>query len=89
MSTPFGRRGWFWQAWSEGGHDWQRFEIPAVACPRISRDFLEQEKRSLPPSWFASEYGCLFVQPDDSFFDQDDVLAAIDSGITPLFLGGT
>jgi len=86
-STPFGKRGWWFGAWSEGGKDWQRFEVPATSCPRISAAFLEQERRSLPPMWFRSEYLCEFVQPDDAYFDQDDVVAAVDSTIIPLFGG--
>src|SRR5262245_33148438 len=48
LSTPFGRRGFFHQEWSEGA-GWKRVEVNAYACPRISREFLDQEKRTLPP----------------------------------------
>jgi hypothetical protein len=89
MSTPFGKRGWWWQSWSEGGDDWTRFEIPAAACPRISPAFLAEERRALPPMWFASEYECQFVDPVDAFFRSEDIEAAISSSVTPLFpIGG-
>src|SRR5262249_36509381 len=35
LSTPFGRRGWFWEAWS-GAEPWQRVKITAPECPRIT-----------------------------------------------------
>ena len=46
MTTPFGRRGHFWHGWSEG-RNWQRIEIPATEVPRISPEFLEEERSSL------------------------------------------
>lgn len=85
MSTPWGKRGWWYQAWSEGGDDWQRFEIPATACPRISAEFLAAERRALPPLWFASEYECEFVEPDDAFFRYETIGRAFDDGLAPLF----
>jgi hypothetical protein len=42
LSTPYGKRGFFFEAWSKGGQDWRRFEVPAPLCPRISPEFLEQ-----------------------------------------------
>ncbi len=87
MSTPWGRRGWWWTAWSEGGDDWSRYEIPATACPRISPSFLAQERRSLPPTWYAAEYGCAFTDPVDAFFRGEDIAAAIDPSVSPLFGG--
>ena len=39
LSTPFGKRGWFYQEYTEG-EGWKRVKITAYECPRISRDFL-------------------------------------------------
>ena len=52
LSTPFGKRGFFYKEWSEGGQNWHRAKISAYECPRISRDFLEEEKRALGSWWF-------------------------------------
>jgi phage FluMu gp28-like protein len=35
LSTPFGKRGWFFEAWHNGGEDWTRVEVRAEDCPRI------------------------------------------------------
>ena len=35
MSTPYGKRGFFFEAWTNGGADWQRIEVPARKVPRI------------------------------------------------------
>jgi hypothetical protein len=82
MSTPAGKRGWWWTAWSEGGADWQRFEIPASACPRISAAFLAQERRSMPRLWFSAEYECQFTEPDDAFFSYESIARAFVPGPT-------
>jgi hypothetical protein len=60
LSTPFGRRGFFYEAWQDPTPTWQRFEIPAEKVPRISRAFLDEELRTLGRSWFDQEYGCRF-----------------------------
>ncbi|MDF0591895.1 terminase large subunit domain-containing protein [Candidatus Methanocrinis natronophilus] len=83
LSTPWGRRGWFYAEWAEG-EGWQRHEITADQCPRISRDFLESEKRSMPRSWFRSEYFCEFVEPIDAVFGYDDVMRAVSDKVEPL-----
>jgi hypothetical protein len=85
LSTPWGKRGWWYQAWSEGGPDWTRIEVPAAACPRISPAFLAQERRALPPMWFASEYECRFVEPEDAYFDHAAIAAAFTADVPRLF----
>ena len=60
LSTPYGKRGFFYDAWSEGGADWARIEIPAAKVPRIAEAFLAQERRALGESWFRQEYCCSF-----------------------------
>ncbi len=60
LSTPYGKRGFFWHAWAHEGADWHRIEIPASRVPRIPADFLESERRALGESWFRQEYCCSF-----------------------------
>jgi hypothetical protein len=60
LSTPYGKRGFFWDAWSRGGKDWARTEVPADRIVRITPAFLAQERRCLGESWFRQEYGCSF-----------------------------
>lgn len=60
LSTPHGRRGFFWDAWARGGDDWLRIEVPAEQCPRISPEFLAEERRTLGESYYRQEYGCSF-----------------------------
>jgi hypothetical protein len=84
LSTPAGRRGVFFEAWTEGA-GWERYEVPAEECPRISEEFLEEERRSLPHRVFDQEYHCAFVETDDQVFSYEDVQGALDPGVRPLF----
>ena len=47
MSTPYGKRGFFWEAWERGGPEWERVRVPATECPRIRPEFLEEERRAM------------------------------------------
>lgn len=68
MSTPWGTRGWWYEAWAHGEDDWERYEVPASQCPRISADFLAEEERTLGEFWFAQEYGCAFLDAQTQAF---------------------
>ena len=43
LSTPFGKRGWFHAAW-RSAEDWDRVKVTAEQCPRISAEFLVEER---------------------------------------------
>jgi len=83
MSTPFGKRGHFFKIWSEERDLWEWYEIPAEMCPRISKEFLEEERRTNP--WYLQEYFCVFMETVDSVFTFDQIAAAISDEVEPLF----
>ena len=85
LSTPFGKRGFFFHEWTEGGDQWERVKITAYDCPRISKDWLEAERRSSPDFWFNQEYLCEFLDTVDQVFRYEDIQAALDDEIEPLF----
>jgi len=60
LSTPFGKHGFFHDAWANGGDDWTRIEVRASQCPRITREFLDEERRCLSESYYRQEYECSF-----------------------------
>jgi len=72
LSTPHGTRGWFYEAW-RGVEPWERYEVPATLCPRISPEFLAEEKRNMGAWWFAQEYGCTFSDAETQAFRREDV----------------
>lgn len=72
LSTPFGTRGWWYEAW-RSAEPWERFEVPAAECPRIPAPFLEEERRNLGEWWFAQEYECRFLDAETAAFRSEDV----------------
>ncbi len=61
LSTPNGRKGHFFKSWSTGGDGWERVEIPARDIPRISAEFLAEERRDMGDARYRQEYQCEFV----------------------------
>jgi hypothetical protein len=86
LSTPYGKRGVFYEAW-EAGAGWERYEIPARGCPRISEEFLEEERAALPPFIYRQEYECSFEDTEDQVFTSDLIDRAVTSEVKPLFGG--
>src|SRR5262249_4584408 len=85
LSTPFGKRGMFYDAWSSGRKDWQRVEVPADQCPRISKEFLEEELRQLGAQRFGEEYGLAWLDPTESVFPTELIDAAFTNQVEPLW----
>jgi hypothetical protein len=77
LSTPYGRRGIFYEEWT-GSEPWERFEVPASECPRIPRAFLEAERRSMPEYWFAQEFLCEFRETEDQLWTHEMIEGARD-----------
>lgn len=73
LSTPFGTRGWWYEAWRATSETWERYEVPASECPRITREFLAEEKRTLGDWWFEQEYGCRFLDAQTAVFRSADI----------------
>ncbi len=71
LSTPRGKRGFYYKAWTKGGAAWDRVRVPASDCPRISQSFLARERESLSESEYNQEYNCEFTTNDDLIFDRD------------------
>jgi Terminase large subunit, T4likevirus-type, N-terminal len=85
LSTPAGQRGFFYEIWTEGGPEWQRVKATAEDCPRISREFLAEQQRTLGPRWYRQEFLCSFEATIDQVFTTESVNAAFASDLPPLF----
>jgi hypothetical protein len=84
MSTPFGSRGFFYEAWQRGGPEWERVRASAYECPRIPRAFLEEERVAMGERWFRQEYLCEFVDSVSGVFESNLVEEAITGEFEPL-----
>jgi hypothetical protein len=78
MSTPNGRRGHFYDAWS-GPAAWHREKVTCWEVPRIPKAFLDEEKRVLG-EMFRQEYECEFVNAlTGRVYRHDDQLNVIEA----------
>lgn len=85
LSTPWGKRGWWYEAWlaehpagpARPAGLWECYDVPASECPRYAPEWLASERASLPALWFASEYGCEFVDAIDQLFGYDLIQRAL------------
>jgi hypothetical protein len=85
LSTPAGRRGWYFEAWSGGSDVWHRIRVAATDCPRITQAFLDEELRELGAQRFSEEYGLEFLDPDEAVFPTAIIDAAFCSEVLPLW----
>lgn len=51
MSTPHGKRGFFYRAWTDDAEQWERERVPASECPRIDPSWLENERNTIGQFW--------------------------------------
>lgn len=100
ISTPFGKRGWFFDEWERAEEadykgltpGFRQTLITAEHCPRIvaaqledGRSFLEEERRALGEVWYGQEYLCLFRDAVGAVFAKSVIDAALTDEVPPLF----
>jgi hypothetical protein len=85
LTTPKGKRGWFWEVFEkwqnetnpakreEGRLAWERYEVRAEQCPRITTAFLAEEKAAMGERWYRQEYECSFEDVVGAVFRAEDV----------------
>ena len=84
LSTPFGKRGEFYRAWTEG-EGWTRIRVPASMCPRLTKAFLDEERRELGPMRYSEEYELAFLEPDETVFTTALIDRAFTTEVRPLW----
>jgi hypothetical protein len=89
MSTPFGKRGWFYEATRSPG--WKTITVRADECPRWSADDLEEFRNHRGDWLYRQECLAEFVDASGMMFRSDDIDAAFEAGeldatdLAPLF----
>lgn len=84
LTTPAGKRGWFYEAW-HGDGSWERHKITTDMCPRISKEFLADELRELGPTKFGQEYLLEFHDDEAAAFPVGVIQQAFTSEVEPLW----
>lgn len=72
LSTPNGKLGFYFEAW-ENQDGWEKYQVSADDVPRISRQFLEEERIALGDTIFLREYYNEFVDVEGAVFSYRDI----------------
>lgn len=87
MSTPFGKRGHFYEVWEKRRRGvaekgtWEWYLVSADDCPRISKDFLEEEREELGELYFLQEYYNQFIDEETQLFTHEAIMKALNSDV--------
>jgi Terminase large subunit, T4likevirus-type, N-terminal len=76
ISTPNGKRGFFWEEWERGREEWERISVTGPECARLSAKFLAEERRKDEPR-FQREFLCQFGEVEGATFSQESIDAAL------------
>jgi Terminase large subunit, T4likevirus-type, N-terminal len=79
LSTPRGRRGFFWELW-HSDDDWQRMMVRSDEVERIRTEDLEVFRASMPEQFFQQEFFCEWLDTEGSLFAYDHIQAALEAG---------
>ena len=81
-STPFGKRGFFWDVWRSEQEGWEKRLVTANQCPRIRPEFLATEQIA-QGDWFEQEYMGEFLDVRGGLFTQEmiDAMTVVDSEV--------
>jgi hypothetical protein len=79
LSTPFGRRGFFHRAWADNEASWQRVRVSWQQCPRITPEFIEEERRAMGEAWVRQEFECSFEALEGLVYPDFDKYCCVDA----------
>jgi hypothetical protein len=65
LSTPFGKRGRFWDAWNSDM--WEKHAIKSEECPLILKDFLQSKRNELTEAEYRQEFEGEFLEEGDAY----------------------
>ena len=69
LSTPRGNEGFFYDCFESD--DFHKIHIKSEDCPRITQDFLDQEKKRMTKLEYCQEYEAEFLDSLQQFFPKD------------------
>lgn len=87
LSTPFGKRGFFYRAWTGEG-TWERHEVPYTMVPHLSAEVLKEDRLAMSEQEFLQEYGCQFMDMEGQLFAGALLDRAFGGDLMPFLLPG-
>jgi hypothetical protein len=89
LSTPRGKRGFFYELW-HSGDDWQRVMVRSDEVGRIREEDLEVFRQSMPEAFYRQEFECAWLDAEGGLFSYEDIQEALELGedVEALEIGG-
>lgn len=76
LSTPAGRRGFFYACWEDQEQTWERISARRVDYPhRVKPGFLDDELKILGPALYRQEHENAFIEDGDQLIGDDAIEA--------------
>jgi len=76
ISTPFGRRGRFYEAFKTDS-GFQTLHVRSSQCPLITGNYLREEKKGMTRDEYMQQYNGEFIAEADNFFKKELILSCI------------
>ncbi|HEY6329043.1 MAG TPA: terminase family protein [Blastocatellia bacterium] len=80
LSTPWGKRGFFYEAWAGMKGNWHQLERLATDCPRITPHRLAEARDLMDEPKFNREYLCKFTETPGQYFSEQSLERAFRIG---------
>lgn len=84
LSTPWGKRGFFYELHQEPANGWERHKVTVYESAQYTPERIAEVRAALGSFTFASDYECEFGDTDSQLFSTASVRAAFAPGIVPL-----
>ncbi len=84
LSTPWGRRGWFYSLHDDPMNGWERHKVTVYESAQYNAARIAEVRAALGSFTFASDYECEFGDTDTQMFGTELVRAAFTPTIKPL-----
>jgi hypothetical protein len=85
LSTPWVKSGTFYRTWTSDSPAWERIRVHTHDCPRLTPEYLANERAELPFWVYQREYEGTFTDDDATLFPAELIAAAMDASVRPLF----
>lgn len=86
LSTPWGRRGWFWELHEDAGNGWERHRVTVHESAQWSERRIAEVKGAVGSYVFSSDYLCEFGDTASSVFDSEAVRGMFTAAVPALDL---
>lgn len=86
LSTPWGRRGWFFELHEDERSGWERHKVTVYESAQYDAERIAEMRATVGSFAFASDYLCEFGDTDSQLFGSELVRAAFSPAVEPLEL---